>query len=116
MTDKHAHRGTMKRYVARQPIVPSPKAPRGLVTILEARCKGCEFCVEFCPQDVLEMSTKFNAKGYHFPQVKFPEKCVNCQLCYYLCPEYAIFVTEFINNKRNQKVEATQPECVTASV
>lgn len=95
----------MKQHNIRHPVVTAPKQPRGTVRIVEARCKGCEFCVEFCPQDVLVLSTKFNTKGYHFPQVKTPELCLNCQLCYYLCPEFAIFVTESTNNKRNHQTK-----------
>ena len=91
------------KHNTRHPVVAAPKQPRGIVKIVEERCKGCEFCVEFCPKDVLELSTKFNTKGYHFPQVKTPDSCVNCQLCYYLCPEFAIFVTESTNNKRNHQ-------------
>lgn len=89
----------------RKPIVKGPTCPRGRVIVLEERCKGCEFCVEFCPRDVLELSTKFNAKGYHFPYAKAPELCVNCQLCYYLCPEFAIFVVEANSNNTHQTVK-----------
>lgn len=86
----------------RRPITPIPKKPQGHVTIIVERCKGCEFCVEFCPCDVLSLSSKFNAKGYHFPIVEQPEQCVNCQLCYYLCPEFAIFVTPTNNTTKNE--------------
>jgi 2-oxoglutarate ferredoxin oxidoreductase subunit delta len=40
------------------------------------------------------MSTLFNAKGYHPPQVRHPQSCVACGLCAMLCPEFAIFVEE----------------------
>lgn len=69
------------------------KIPRGEVHIIKDRCKGCKFCVEYCPKDVLEMSQEFNAKGYHYPCVKNPEECVNCGLCEMLCPEFAIWST-----------------------
>ena len=68
------------------------KAPRGQIVILKERCKGCGFCIEFCPQNVLEKSEEFNSKGYPPPRVKNPEACVGCGLCEMLCPEFAIFV------------------------
>jgi 2-oxoglutarate ferredoxin oxidoreductase subunit delta len=47
--------------------------------------------VEYCPRGVLEMSTEFNAKGYHPPFAKEQGACVNCNLCERICPEFAIF-------------------------
>ena len=67
------------------------KIPRGEVHIIVERCKGCGFCVEYCPKDVLEMSTEFNAKGYHPPFAKDQGECVNCDLCERICPEFAIY-------------------------
>jgi len=69
------------------------KVPNGEIHIVRDRCKGCSFCVEYCPKDVLELSKDFNIKGYHPPEVVVPEACVHCQLCELLCPEFAIFVT-----------------------
>jgi 2-oxoglutarate ferredoxin oxidoreductase subunit delta len=70
------------------------KVPKGNVFIIEDRCKGCSFCVEYCPCDVLEMSENFNKKGYHHPRVKNPDDCVNCNFCEVICPEFAIYVEE----------------------
>ena len=67
---------------------------RGKVYILEDRCKGCAYCVEYCPTDVLELSTDFNNKGYHPPIVKKPDECVNCHYCEIICPEFAIYSLE----------------------
>jgi 2-oxoglutarate ferredoxin oxidoreductase subunit delta len=69
------------------------KIPQGEAHLIEDRCKGCGFCVEYCPRDVLEVSEEFNTKGYHPPRVKNPENCVNCGLCQILCPEFAIWST-----------------------
>jgi len=64
---------------------------RGEVFIAVERCKGCAFCVEFCPTHVLEMSNDYNAKGYHFPAAVRPDACSGCDLCGMYCPDFAIF-------------------------
>jgi len=49
----------------RKPLdIDSVQVPHGEVVILADRCKGCGFCVEYCP-----MSAQFNRKGYHPPEV-----------------------------------------------
>ncbi len=64
---------------------------RGDLVIFEERCKGCGFCVEYCPRDVLALSERFNRKGYHPPEVVRTGECLNCSLCEMICPEFAIF-------------------------
>ena len=66
--------------------------PVGDIHIIDDRCKGCNFCIEFCPNEVLKESEKFNVKGYHPPEVAYPEKCVGCRICELLCPDFAIYV------------------------
>ncbi len=73
----------------RQPTGTRRKAP-GQVSIIIERCKGCGYCVEFCPLGVLAMSSGFNSKGYHYPEVIHPEKCSGCDLCGMYCPDFAI--------------------------
>jgi 2-oxoglutarate ferredoxin oxidoreductase subunit delta len=65
--------------------------PHGEVVIIRERCKGCGFCVDYCPKEVLVMSEEFNRKGYHPPEVVKAGECVNCNLCEMICPDYAIF-------------------------
>ena len=67
------------------------KRPRGMVSINVELCKGCGFCIEFCPSDVLEFSDGFNSKGYHPPRAVRPEACTGCDLCGVYCPDFAIF-------------------------
>ena len=68
--------------------------PHGIVHIIDERCKGCGFCVEFCPQDVLVMSKQTNSKGYHPPEIIDDSRCINCGLCTLLCPDFAIYVED----------------------
>ena len=68
--------------------------PQGDVHIIIDRCKGCGFCVEYCPREVLIMSTEFNKKGYHYPEVVKRGECVNCCLCEMICPEFSIISYE----------------------
>ncbi|MBE9508649.1 MAG: 4Fe-4S binding protein [Chloroflexi bacterium] len=62
--------------------------------VLVERCKGCGWCIEFCPRGVLEVSDQINTKGYHPPVAVRAEDCLSCGLCELLCPEFAIYVVE----------------------
>jgi len=70
------------------------RVPHGEIYVLVERCKGCGWCVEYCPRDVLEVSESINSKGYHPPKAVKEGFCVSCGLCELLCPEFAIFVVE----------------------
>ena len=72
---------------------PKPKAVDGEIHIIDDRCKGCSFCIEFCPNGVLKLSTGFNKKGYHPPIVVQIYKCAFDGLCQSVCPDSAIFIT-----------------------
>ncbi len=77
----------------RTPFDQAEKAIRpAKVLIDKERCKGCGYCVEFCPRGALEMSEELNSKGYTLATVVDESKCLGCDLCDVLCPEFAIHV------------------------
>ena len=63
---------------------------RGEVHIIEERCKGCGYCIAYCPREILKESEAYNSKGYH-PPVVIADECLNCHYCELLCPEFAIY-------------------------
>lgn len=74
------------------------KKVQGVVYVDRERCKGCGFCVEFCPTHALELDAAYNAKGYHPPVLKRPEDCNGCDLCGLYCPDFSIFAVMVKNN------------------
>jgi len=82
------------------------KKVRGVVYVNAVRCKGCGFCVAFCPPHVLAFTEEFNAQGYHFPRLVQPEGCTGCDLCGLYCPDFAIYGV-MIRNGSPRSLEAT---------
>jgi 2-oxoglutarate ferredoxin oxidoreductase subunit delta len=60
--------------------------------LIKELCKGCGFCIEFCPKKVYERSYEINDKGVNLPKVVREEDCIGCNLCSMLCPDLAISV------------------------
>ena len=90
----------MKVY-ARTPLdINTITVPRGQIFVIPERCKGCEICIRFCPQQVLQVSQNTNTKGYHFPEVVTGKEsdCVNCEFCTLVCPEFAIYTLPLPGN------------------
>jgi 2-oxoglutarate ferredoxin oxidoreductase subunit delta len=83
----------------RQPFDAAQKATKqGQIHIDKERCKGCGFCVEFCPREVLQMSSELSPKGYNFAVVDDESKCLACGFCELICPEFAIKVSTPLDN------------------
>jgi 2-oxoglutarate ferredoxin oxidoreductase subunit delta len=78
------------------------RVPKGQVHVIINRCKGCAFCVEYCPKNILEISKKFNKKGYHYPEVVNGAVCVDCNLCEAICPEFAIYSVPVEDEAKNK--------------
>ncbi|MFZ1290386.1 MAG: ferredoxin family protein [Melioribacteraceae bacterium] len=64
---------------------------KGDIIIDIEKCKGCELCVEACPQDSLQRARQVNNKGYLYI-VKVIDNCTGCTNCALVCPEGAITV------------------------
>ena len=75
-----------------------PSTTVGEVHVIKERCKGCGFCIEYCPNKMLEFSEEYNEKGYHPPVVKNRDLCSGCGLCEIICPDFAIYVTERVGS------------------
>jgi len=86
------------------------RIPRGEVHIIADRCKGCGFCVEYCPKGVLVMSEEFNRKGYHLPKVVKSGECVNCNLCEMICPDFAIYSVAMAEGEKAAEAGDAAPE------
>jgi 2-oxoglutarate ferredoxin oxidoreductase subunit delta len=78
---------------------------RGKVFVKPERCKGCGYCVEFCPSHVLALSETFNQKGYHPPEVVDADACTGCGLCGMYCPDFAIFGVRAKKAKKDSPTE-----------
>ena len=63
----------------------------GTVEFHIEECKGCELCVEACPQDCLVMSPDLNRKGYHYTMLA-SDTCTGCINCALVCPDAVITV------------------------
>lgn len=64
-------------------------------------CKGCELCIEACPQGSLQLSPKINAQGYHYA-VLIQDNCTGCTNCALVCPDAVI--TVYRETKKKEKV------------
>jgi 2-oxoglutarate ferredoxin oxidoreductase subunit delta len=64
------------------------------VEINEKLCKGCYFCIRFCPVGVFVRSDVIGDLGYNLARVEFPEKCTGCKACLLYCPDLATAVEE----------------------
>lgn len=84
-------------------------AKKNALTMIDKnRCKGCELCVNVCPNQVLAMSQEINDKGYFYARVVNQPACTACRFCVMQCPDVAIelAVEEDQVEGSNPKLEA----------
>lgn len=65
---------------------------KGAVVVDTEVCKGCELCVEACPEDVLALHREVNSRGYHYSYMENPDVCTGCTNCAVVCPDTCITV------------------------
>ncbi|MBD3172856.1 4Fe-4S dicluster domain-containing protein [Candidatus Bathyarchaeota archaeon] len=68
--------------------------PEKKVKINKLLCKGCGYCIEFCPKKVFEQSDELNEKGVTLPRIINEDECISCGLCVMFCPDFAITMEE----------------------
>lgn len=65
---------------------------KGWIEVDPRYCKGCNLCVNACPQNVLALDLiHLTPKGYH-PVHLVEEGCTGCAICAVVCPEAALTV------------------------
>ena len=65
---------------------------KGWIEVNDLYCKGCELCIDACPQHVLAIENdRLTPKGYH-PVALIGEGCTGCGVCAIMCPEAALTV------------------------
>jgi len=76
---------------------------RGDIIIDIEKCKGCELCVEACPQHSLQKSRQVNSKGYLYI-VRIEDNCTGCTNCALVCPEGVIKVYRKTDGKKKEPI------------
>ncbi len=64
---------------------------RGTVIIAKDVCKGCELCIEACPQKSLGLSSRININGYPYVEL-VQDNCTGCEICALVCPDVALTI------------------------
>lgn len=63
------------------------------VKVNEQKCKGCQYCIMFCPRKAIALSGSMNNQGVEYVQVD-SEKCIECGICYTVCPDIVFEISE----------------------
>lgn len=74
---------------------------KGTVDFNIETCKGCELCIEACPQHSIELSPSINTQGYHYA-VLIKDNCTGCTNCALVCPDAVI--TVYRETKKKERV------------
>jgi 2-oxoglutarate ferredoxin oxidoreductase subunit delta len=78
---------------------------RGTIVVNENICKGCELCIQACPQESIGLSDQVNIIGYRYA-ILVRDNCTGCVNCALVCPEAAITVYRQSKQSMKQKSAA----------
>lgn len=78
---------------------------RGTIDVKIDTCKGCELCIEACPQESMALSKELNTLGYHYA-VLVQDNCTGCANCALVCPDAVITVYREAKGKSRKAREA----------
>ena len=56
------------------------------------KCKGCFYCVKFCPSNKLVATNELNQKGYPIVRIAEDARCSGCNNCILMCSEGCISI------------------------
>jgi 2-oxoglutarate ferredoxin oxidoreductase subunit delta len=85
---------------------------KGSVVFDVETCKGCELCIQACPQESLQLSPSINAQGYHYV-VLIKDNCTGCTNCALVCPDAVITV---YRERKKDKVPVARISNVTGNI
>jgi 2-oxoglutarate ferredoxin oxidoreductase subunit delta len=85
---------------------------KGSVVFDVETCKGCELCIQACPQESLQLSPNINAQGYHYV-VLIKDNCTGCTNCALVCPDAVITV---YRERKKEKVPVAKISNVTENI
>jgi 2-oxoglutarate ferredoxin oxidoreductase subunit delta len=88
---------------------------KGWIEVNELYCKGCDLCVNNCPQHVLSLDLdRLTPKGYH-PVKLISDGCTGCVICAIVCPEAALTVYRQVPLKANRSAPGAAVEAEHAA-
>ena len=88
---------------------------RGSIDVKIDTCKGCELCVDACPQESMAMSKEINTLGYHYA-VLIKDNCTGCINCALVCPDAVITVYRTRKEGKKGRVGEKERIAVTSNI
>ena len=80
------------------------------VSIDKEKCKGCQYCVLYCPHKCIEMSKELNKHGVNYAVFVKKQACTQCGICQMVCPDTCVVVYKGIGDEVYKRVGDTISE------